>query len=552
MWRNAPSAWQNRIEIVCEANLMVWSLGKFAPHGGTIYGMFTTRVAVNGTKPFIIFADRRTSWVDAHRAVDTLATILAQKGVAKGSRVAILSPNSDWYAFTIIALAKLGAACVPVNPELGDSEVAHIVGHAQVDGVIVAQSELERARAITASISASAWCEPMPAEPVQAWMAGAEQAVGMPQPSVGGPDDIWLILYTSGTTGFPKGVMHKQRTFTLLGECFMQRLGLNASDRVFCVLSLFHANAIFNSFAPTLAAGCTWALEQRFSASSFWKRAAEVGATEANIIAAIGNILIRRPTEEFDPHHRISRIYAVPVDEVMAETFRTRFYVSRMVEGYGLSEAPGVISNTVDDFKVGSLGHPSQHSGLTESYVSIRLVDDAGHDVPLGEVGEIIVRSAITMVGYFNDEEKTREAFLDGWFRTGDLGRQGDDGRYYFVSRKKDIIRRRGENVSAAEVERVIRSHPDVIDVAVIGVASDLGEEELWAVVRPVAEAKVEEGDIASWCAAHLASFKVPRYVSFLNMLPYTPSHRVSKGKLKEDSALFAQAKDIMARVLST
>lgn len=524
--------------------------GSFAPHDGTLYGMFSTRVTVNGPKSFILFADRTVSWEEAQCAVDILVTILMAKGVRRGSRVAILSLNSDWYVFLIIALARLGAICVPVNPELGDSEVAYIIGHAQVDGVFSAEGDRARVGRITATSNTPAWCEAMPTEDVVAWCTRVGREISTAQPrTAGGPDDIWLILYTSGTTGFPKGVMHKQRTFTLLGECFAQRLELDPSDRLLCVLSLFHANAIFNSFAPTLAAGCSLALEERFSASTFWRRAARVRATEANIIAAIGNILIRRPIDEFDPGHCIRRMYAVPVDDAMAKTFGKRFHVMKMVEGYGLSEAPGVISNTVADFKVGSLGRPSEHRGLAHSYAEIRIVDEDGSDVPRGEVGEIIVRSAVVMVGYFNDEEKTHEALREGWFRTGDLGRLAEDDRYYFVARKKDIIRRRGENISAVEVERVIRAHPAVVDVAVIGVASDLGEEELWAVVRPVSEGKVDASEVAAWCRAHLAPFKVPRYISFRNALPYTPSHRVSKGKLRQDPDLLAQAKDMMARV---
>lgn len=520
----------------------------FIPHDGTIYGMFSAHAATNGARPFVLFADREVSWADALRTVDALAAALSAKGLGAGSRAGVLAPNSEWYVFLIIALARLGAVCVPINPELGDDEVAYIVGHARLEGLFAAPDQ--KARAGRIAVAAGAWCDTLPQGGVAAWLErAASGATGGRRPgAIGGPEDVWLILYTSGTTGFPKGVMHRQRTFTLLGECFGQRLGLGPDDRLFCVLSLFHANALFNSLAPTVAVGCTLALEERFSASVFWRRAAQVRATEANIIAAIGNILIRRPVGEFDASHCIARMYAVPVDEVMARIFRERFHVPQMVEGYGLSEAPGVISNTVGDVRIGSLGRPSRHAGLADRpYAEVRVVDDAGSDVPRGAVGEIIVRSAVTMVGYFDDQEKTDAAFLGEWFRTGDLGRCGEDGRYYFVSRKKDIIRRRGENISAAEVERTIRSHPAVIDVAVVGVASDLGEEELWAVVRPVAEGEIGATDIADWCRVRLAPFKVPRYVSFLDVLPYTPSHRVAKGKLRQDPVLLARATDIMA-----
>jgi crotonobetaine/carnitine-CoA ligase len=341
--------------------------------------------------------------------------------------------------------------------------------------------------------------------------------------------------------------MHSQRSFVLAGEGFVERMHLQPEDRILCILPLFHINALFYSLGGTLAAGASIVLAPRFSASGFWRLAAETGATEVNIIAAVGNILARRSRSEFVPTHRLSKVYGAPVPSDAAEAFRKDFGVTTLIDGYGMTEIPGA-SNVpfLGPHKIGSLGRPALHPDRRVRFAELRVVDAEGRDLPDGETGELLVRTPIAMQGYYRDPEQTAAAFREGWFVTGDLVRRDADGFYHFVARKKDIIRRRGENIAGAELDRVLGQHPDVAEAAAIGVPSELGEEEiLVAVVRKIGTA-VTAQEIADWCGSHLAANKVPRYVVFLESLPHTPTHRVAKFPLKNDPTLLTRAVDLV------
>jgi crotonobetaine/carnitine-CoA ligase len=361
-------------------------------------------------------------------------------------------------------------------------------------------------------------------------------------------DDTCLILYTSGTTGFPKGVMHSQRNFVLAGEGFVERMHLQPDDRLFIVLPLFHINALFYSLGGTLAAGASLLLVPKFSASAFWRTAADGRATEVNIIAAVGSILARRPRTEFVPGHRIAKVYGAPIPPEVADVFRREFGVPVAVEGYGLTEVPGVCNNPLlGPHKPGSLGRPARHPDHARPFAEMRVVGDGGADLPDGVAGELLVRSPIAMTGYYRDPEQTAQAFSDGWFRTGDVAYRDADGYYFFVARKKDIIRRRGENISGAEIDRVVGAHPKVSEAAAIAVPSDLGEDEVLVAVVPKPGAELQPADVAEWCARQLAPIKRPRYLVLVDELPHTPTYRVAKFKLKQDPTLLGRAVDLQS-----
>lgn len=516
-------------------------LRQYPDHNGTLYGLLESRSAVNGSQPFLIFDDTVLTWNAFKEQVDSFSQTIGELGIQKGDRIAIASSNSDRYIVAIFAIAKLGAICVPVNQEFRVDEIRYVIEHAQITGIIASDLLLATLKEACAGTDLRPWHISLDA-PLQSTRDPAHSVP--PFPPVGEPDDIWLVLYTSGTTGFPKGVRHKQRTFALVGETFVDRMQLQPKDRLLCILPLFHANALFFSLGGAIAAGASLVLVSRFSASNFWRIAAETHATAANIIAAVAHILAQRPESEFCPDHQITKMYAVPINENLATVFRDRFHVPNMIEGYGLSEAPGIITNRLLDGKTGSMGRVAQHPYL-KSYAEIRLVDDEGNEVPINTPGEIIVRTLVAMEGYHRDPKQTSETFSDGWLRTGDLAKQDENGFYYFISRKKDIIRRRGENISAAELERIITSHPQVQDAAVIGTVAELGEEEVFAIVLPLEGSSLNEIEIADWCRDRVAHYKVPRYITLVKQLPYTPSHRVAKHKIKADQTIRAKAIDI-------
>ena len=303
---------------------------------------------------------------------------------------------------------------------------------------------------------------------------------------------------------------------------------LQPEERLLCVLPMFHINAIFYSLAGTLAAGATLILEPRFSASRFWHTVHEQRATEVNTIAAASTMLMQRDRSEFVPGHGLRKIYGAPFSAETYRVFHEAFQVPVLIEGYGMSEIPGALNNPYDgEQRIGSMGRPSRHPDPAVQLAELRIADDDGRFLPPGEIGELVVRTPIVMQGYYRDEAQTRAAFRDGWFLTGDLARVDADGYFWFVARKKDIIRKRGENISGAELDRVIGEHPAVLEAAAIPVPDALGEDEILVAVVRRPGAALQAQEIADWCAARLAAIKVPRYVAFVDALPHTPTHRV-------------------------
>ena len=520
----------------------------YSDHDYTLWGAFQSRARRDPQRTFIAFDGGTWSWEEFGRAVERAARALSAKGMARGDRVGVMGANSDGHVLMLFALARLSAIMVPINPEFGIDEVRYVVHHAEVSAVAASSATIETAQRACEGLKTAPWFVLLDGsrDGVPCLTTLIDQAPQIALPGNPEADTTCLIVYTSGTTGFPKGAMHSQRSFVLGGEAFVQRVHLQEDDRVMIVLPLFHINALFYSVAGTLAAGAGMAIVPRFSASTFWQTAVDTGATEVNIIEAIGTILKNRPRSEFRPEHRIRTVYGVR--EAVAQTFREEFGIPHLIGGYGMTEIPGVTCNPFEGpQKPGSMGPVGRHPDPVRPWAECRVVDDAGHDVPTGEAGELIVRTPIMMQGYFRDAEQTRAAFRDGWFLTGDLVRCDADGYFYFVSRKKDIIRRRGENIAGAELDRVIGAHPAVHEAAAIPVPSELGEDEILVAVVPKPGKRVAAEEIAQWCRERLAAMKVPRYVAIVDVLPHTPTHKVAKHVMRGDATLKARAVDLAA-----
>ncbi|HEX6723420.1 MAG TPA: AMP-binding protein, partial [Burkholderiaceae bacterium] len=240
--------------------------------------------------------------------------------------------------------------------------------------------------------------------------------------------------------------------------------------------------------------------------------------------------------------------YGAPFSAETYDVFQREFGVPTLIEGYGMSEIPGALNNPFDGpHKIGSMGKPSLHPDPAVQLAQLKVVDDDGRERPDGEVGELVVKTPLVMQGYYREPEQTRAAFRDGWFLTGDLARRDADGYFWFVARKKDIIRKRGENISGAELDRVVESHPQVLQAAAIPVPDALGEDEILIAVVPKPGARVTPREVADWCRQHLAAIKVPRYVLIVESLPLTPTHRVAKYQMRQDKSLRERATDLGA-----
>ncbi|QHE87547.1 class I adenylate-forming enzyme family protein [Hydrogenophaga sp. BPS33] len=512
----------------------------YPDHGATLPGLLASREQQNPEAPFLLFAGKTWTRQQFLTASRQLATGLAAWGVSPGSRVAITATNHEAHVLLLFALAHLNAAMVPLNPAATAAEMRYVLEKSQVSAVAVSPATLAVTREaidgladqprlldITRELSGLTSLAELMAQAIDA---------PLPQPDA---EATCLVIFTSGTTGFPKGVMHSQKNFVVGGEANVSRLWLQPEDRVLTVMPLFHTNALFYSLAGSCAAGACMILLERFSASTFWNTAVDTGATTVNFIEAIGRILKARPRSEFRPDHRIESVYGARAD--IQDCFRDEFHIRYLISGFGMTEIPGVCCVPFGGPALsGSMGKLGQHPDPDRQWAQARIVDDNGVDLPDGQTGEFWVRHPIIMQGYLGDPAQTADAFHDGWFKTGDLVRRDADGVYWFVTRKKDIIRRRGENISGAELDRLLAEHPAIVEVATVPVPSELGEDEVLACVVKRPDHSLSEAELHRWCQQRMTAIKVPRFILFVDDLPHTPTHKVAKQVLK-DSAVSLQ-----------
>ncbi len=511
----------------------------------TIPELLLSRAAVVPQQPAVEFEDRAWTYAQLAAGSNTLAHRLAALGVKHGDRVAHVETNSDIAVLLFLATVALGAIFVPMNPALTDDDLAYQLGHCGAALVVSSAAETARFDRVLQGIGLAAQRLTLEDIALAAGATETSRTGPLVTPALA-PETPAVVIYTSGTTGRPKGVLHSHANFVLSAEAFVGRLDLQPHDRLLTVFPLFHINALFYSLGGALAAGGAFITARRFSASTFWALAARTRATELNILASLAKILAVRPRAEFDATHQIRLIYGGPITADMFEAFQHDFHVPVLLEGYGMSEIPAAACNPLHGVqKVGSFGLPGTHPLRDGPFVQMRVCDEQGRPVPDGTVGELQVRTPALFLGYLNDAEQTRASFQDGWFRTGDLVRRDADGYHYFVARQKDIIRRRGENISGAELDRVVESHPQVAQAAAIAVPSELGEDEVLVAVVAAPQAQLSHDDVAAWCRARLAPVKLPRYIVFVDALPQTPTQRVAKHVLRQDASLLARARDM-------
>lgn len=502
----------------------------------TIPDAFAAVAARRPDHPFLVWGDDAVTYAAAGERIGRVAAGLARLGVGPGDRVACYLGNGPEFLWTWLGVNALGAILVPINTAYRIEEAAYPVEHAGArllvtgaDGFEVAREVYRRSRTLTelVVVGEGDWDRGVP-------FADLLDEAPIPLEGRATPDAIATFIYTSGTTGRPKGVMQPHRNYVLTGEGFRAWLDLGPDDRLMTPLPLFHINAQAYSTMGTLAAGATLVLLERFSASRFWAEARRHGATEANVIGSMLALLAKAPPGPDDRAHRLRLLYGAPVPRELFEPFERRFGVT-LLEGYGLSECTfGTILPLRGARKPGSMGLPRElpARGITNA---MKVVAADGRECAPGEAGEIVIRNAVTMAGYHADPAATAGALRDGWLWTGDWGYRDADGYFYFVDRRKDVIRRRGENIASGEVEAVLDAHPAVLESAVVGVPSALAEDDVVAVVVPRPGAAPTEAELQAWCAERLAHFKVPARVRFADALPKTPTAKVQKDRLRAE-----------------
>jgi acyl-CoA synthetase (AMP-forming)/AMP-acid ligase II len=478
-------------------------------------------VAARGSHPFIRHRGTSLTYADLDRRTNQAARALRRLGVARGDRVTLALGNSLEWPIAAFAILKAGGVLHPMNPALGSAELGFVLRHAEPRVVIAAPEDAATlAAAAPSQTTVVTSCGPTGA--FASLEALAERELDDPIVPAPTEADPSLLLYTSGTTGDPKGVLMTHRTSGASGAHFLAALGIDERDTILAVTPLFHGNA-WGALVTALHAGGTVVYPETFHAREFWPLVHECDATVLYTLGTILAMLLAREPSELErrnPLRVILGLGSAPVRDRVIE----RFGVAHVAECFGSTDA-GVVTIT-------PLGEPMRKGSCGPACPGVELAisDDEGRRLAPRAIGEIVVRSPYRMAAYFRDPEQTRQALRDDWFLTGDLGFLDEDGWLYFVDRKKDIIRRGGENVSSMLVEKTLREHPKVVEAAVVGVADPVLGQEIKAFV--VADGVAAE-ELREFAAARLARFQVPRLWEFRESLPKTPTQRVEKYKLR-------------------
>ena len=493
---------------------------------------------VPSDKVFAEVVGQKVTYPRFHRIAAQTAGMFESLGVGKGDRVCLFTPNRLEVLYCWFGLSMLGAITVPINTAYKRDEMAYILKDSAAKALVAHESLLPVADA--AVRLASGVRRKLVIGAGDGWVSFDEaltQADSLARRPEVTPDDVSMLVYTSGTTGSPKGVQMTHKMYVAAGQGFAHWTQAGPDDRFFTCLPYCHANAQYYTTMGTLAVGATLVATERFSASRFWSEVREAKATVVNFIGMMMHVLAKRPESPSDRRNTVRLFYGSPsFPPEFLRAFEERFGTDVIV-GFGMTETCyGTIEGIREARRAKSSGRPRQHPD--PRFVNrIQIRDEAGNAVSPNKVGEIVISNPAVMPGYWRNEEETRAALRGGSLYTGDLGWMDEDGFLYFVDRKKDVIRRRGENISSQEVENVIKRHPAVLDCAVIAVPSELGEDEVKAYVMPRTDMGLEPEELIYWCAEHLAYFKVPRYVEVRSELPRTPSLRVRKDLLRQESA---------------
>lgn len=501
----------------------------------TVAHFLSEAVAEVPGEPLLIWEDRQITYREFDEHANRAANVWRDLGVQRGDHVAFMVDNKPEFLYAWFGLAKLGATLVAVNTGFREQETRYLLEHSQSKYVLVDDIYADIvAPSVDALPGLQAAYAMQPGAAFPHFGELVEQAgVDAPEADVH-PDDVISFIYTSGTTGNPKAVMQTQRNFVLTGQAYPHWMRMDKGDRIYACLPLFHINSQAYSMMGAIGARGAIVLAPRFSAGKFWDDIRKHKVAVFNFIGAMTLILSKKEPADDDLDNNVKVAYGVPALPGELREALKRRYGMTVISGFGMSETTfGLLEPYDERRRAGAMGFPRQHPDPAVQRTEAAVVDEQGNHLGDNEVGELVLRGPAHMLGYFHEPEKTAEALRDGWLFTGDMARRDTDGQYYFVDRKKDIVRRRGENVSSLEVENIINDHPAVLESAVIGVPSELTDEELLVFVVGRDGAELDFADIGDWAAERLARFKVPRFYRQIDALPKTSTQKIAKHHLR-------------------
>lgn len=501
-----------------------------------------------GKKPFLQFGYKKPiSFFGTNQLANKIANGLIKLGIEKGEKVAVYMPNSDDYVITWFGILKMGAVMVPINTAYKMDFLQYIIDSSDSKVLFIAEEYLERMHPIAKRI-------PQLKHVIVWTRTGSEkyekhgfdfkkmisytkfvkaQKSSEPKVEITFMDHARL-MYTSGTTGRSKGVVRPCAADYSSAYNYCQIMDVGPDDVCFTCLPLFHSNAMVMSVYPALIKGAKSVVEEKYSASHFWNWIKDHGVTKFNIVGTMSYFMWNTPPVPEEKQHKAKLVLGSPAPHDIIKEFMKRFNI-KFMEGYGLTEIgqctwmrPG------EPFRVGSCGKEAP------GYEIIIADPETDEELPRGQVGEIIVRPRTPniMLHYYNKMyEKSVQDFRNFWFHTGDAGRMDKDDYIYFVDRVKDYIRRRGENISSFELEKIISSYPDIKESAAVAVKEERGkyaEDEVMIVIVAEKGKKVDPIKLMKFLEPRMPYFMIPRFVRFEKSLPKTETQRVQKNKLRE------------------
>jgi crotonobetaine/carnitine-CoA ligase len=498
------------------------------------------RARLGGDRLALEVCGERRTYAELDDRTDRAAAGFAELGLEQGDHVSVMMQNSIENIETWFGLQKAGLVEVPVHTASRGAALRYVVDHADAKALVIDELYLTQLAAIVDGLPKLRRVIVNRAEPGDAEVELPSRAVvhdladvhasdgPVPRPTLDRRHTA-VVLHSSGTTGPPKGVVLSHQAVIHLTRHLVWLMGYGSDDRLYTAFPLFHNNAKYTSVCAALEAGGTCFMDKKFPVRTFWEVAREKEITAFNYMGALLMMLYKQPPGPHDGDNPVRIAFGAPCPVEIWEEFESRFGM-KLVEVYGMTEAPMACENRLDGRKIGSAGRES----IT---YEVRIVDEHDEPLPPNTPGEIVVRPKLAgaiFSGYYGREADTVEAWRNLWFHTGDRGTMDEDGFLFFLDRMKDCIRRRGENISSWEIESAVNTHDAVLESAAYGVASELSESDVMVAVVLRPGAALSPDELLDFCQDRMAHFAVPRYVRFIDALPKNASERIEKFKLRE------------------
>lgn len=497
----------------------------------TVGQLLASRAARDADFPYCRIQDRVVSVGELDEASGRLASNLAALGVGKGHRVALLLNNSVDHIILFFALAKLGACQICINIHLRGDSLSHTLRDADPSFLVAEGEFAEHVSPLLPMLQTRhvIWRHPILPLPGLDLSALLQQENEIAAPAPIDPDEMIAINYTSGTTGLPKGVMLTDRMLRVSGWAAARECGPKDGDVLHMWEPFYHIGGC-EVLILAVQKRVTLAMVPKLSVTRLWDEVRQYGVTHIHFLGGVLALLLKQPPSPNDRNHSVRVAWGGGCPERVWRDFEERFGV-KIRDSYGMTECSSFATQNLDGM-AGSIGQALP-------YLELTIVDNEGRPLGPNERGEIRIREKVPGIlskGYWRNPQATADTFKDGVLHTGDLASYDERGYFYYQGRKKDSIRRRGENISAAEVERILNQHASVEESAIVGVRNEeLADEEVKALIKIRPGNALEPLDLIKWCEERMARFQIPRFVEFIDEFPKTPSERIRKELLSRE-----------------